>query len=278
MLCRYNGYMDKKIKVQVIGDCQTARIQGQHINAHLGPIEKLTSVSPSKMYKNSKFLVDSNIEVNFWGRAGYKCFGLDLAEDINQNLISSKAEDAIDANELSLQHPEYDDLYGATDGVYLEFELSEINSADLIMPFIGYVDCRNWIPKYDNADQIVRDYVNTFITQFPSKKLRFIEPFPQFKHVETYAYPMLDYADRHAAEKSFIASLRDVSKEYGLLPPVTQSIVYDAIGEEFLLSKHARPGGEMQKNTLVDGLLPEYNKKVYENLSKEIKETVNLLF
>jgi hypothetical protein len=45
-----------------------------------------------------------------------------------------------------------------------------------------------------------------------------------------------------------------------------------------LLSKHARPGGEKQQNTLVDGLLPEYNKKVYENLSKQIKETVSLLF
>ncbi len=270
--------MDKKIKVQVVGDCQTARIQGQHINAHLGPIEKLTISNPSKMYKNSKFLVDSNIEVNFWGRAGYKCFGLDLEEDINQNLVSSQAEDALDANELSLHHPEYPDLYGATDGVYLNFELSEILSADLIMPFIGYVDCRNWIPKYNNAEQVVRDYVNAFIDLFPAKKIRFIEPFPQFKHVETYAYGMLDYKDRHAAEKSFIAHLRAVCKEYGLLPPVSQSIVYDAIGEEFLLSKHARTGGEKHKYTLVDGLLPEYNKYVYENLSKEIKETVNLLF
>lgn len=270
--------MDKKIKVQVIGDCQTARIQGQHINAHLGPIEKLTRFNPEIQEKNSKFLVDSNIEVNFWGRAGYKCFGLDLGEDINQNLLSSHAEDMIDANQLAPLHPEYPDLSGGSDGVELFFSLSDVVDADLIMPFMGYVDCRNWIPKYNNAEQIVRDYVHSFITEFPSKKLRFIEPFPQFKHVETYAYPMLDYADRHAAEKSFIAVLRLVSEEYGLLPPVTQDIVYDAIGEEFLLSKHARPGGERQQNTLVDGILPEYNKKVYENLSREIKETVNLLF
>jgi len=264
ILSEYNVAMDKKIKVQVIGDCQTARIQGQHINAHLGPIENLTRSNPDFESKNSKFLVDSNIEVNFWGRAGYKCFGLDLGEDINQDLKSSNAEDMIDAYELALLHPEYPGLPGATDGIELFFNLSDVKDADLIMPFIGYVDCRNWIPKYDNAEQIVRDYVHAFITEFPSKKLRFIEPFPQFKHVETYAYPMLDYVDRHAAEKSFIAFLRQVSEEYGLLPPVTQEIVYDAIGEEFLLSKHARSGGEKQQNTLVDGLLP--------------KETVNLLF
>jgi hypothetical protein len=270
--------MDKKIKVQVIGDCQTARLQGQHINAHLGPIENLTRFNPEIQEKNSKFLVDSNIEVNFWGRAGYKCFGLDLGEDINQNLLSSAAEDAIDSNELAATHPEYPNLIGGSDLVDLFFNLSDVTDADLVMPFLGYVDCRNWIPKYNNAEQIVRDYVHAFITEFPSKKIRFIEPFPQFKHVETYAYSMLDYEARSAAEKSFIAVLRQVSEEYGLLPPVTQDIVYDAIGEEFLLSKHARPGGEKQKNTLVDGILPEYNKKVYENLSREIKETVNLLF
>lgn len=270
--------MYKKIKVQVIGDCQTARIQGQHINAHLGPIEKLTKNNPALEKKNSKFLVDSNIEVNFWGRAGYKCFGLDLVEDINLKILSSNAEDMIDANQLAPLHPEYPDLSGGSDGVELFFNISDVIDADLVMPFMGYVDCRNWIPKYNNAEQIVRDYVDAFIIEFPSKKIRFIEPFPQFKHVETYAYPMLNYESRAIAEKSFIALLRQVSEEHGLLPPVSQSIVYDAIGEEFLLSKHARPGGERQKNTLVDGLLPEYNKKVYENLSREIKETVNLLF
>ena len=46
-----------KVVVQVIGDCHTARIAGQHINAHLGPIEKLTRFNPVMEIKNSKSFI-----------------------------------------------------------------------------------------------------------------------------------------------------------------------------------------------------------------------------
>ncbi len=257
--------MNKKV-VHVIGDCHTARIAGQHINAHLGPIEKLTRHYPSMEFKNSKFLLGTEIEVNFWGLAGYKCFGIDLPEDLNQNRFSSPAEDAID-------------IPGVVDGVDLTFEFSHILDADIIMPWLGYVDCRNWIPKYKNADLVVRDYVESFQNTFPDKKLRFIEPFPQFQELHTHNYPSLSYDVKLEADQQFRNALSNISAEKNLLPPIGQHVVYDAVGENTLHSEHARKGNkEYHNETTIDALRFEYNQKVYLNLSEEIKKTVDLLF
>lgn len=255
-----------KIVVQVIGDCHTARIAGQHINAHLGPLDKLTKYNPTTVVKNSKFLPNTNIEVNLWGLAGFKCFGIDIPETLNQDLVSSSAEDTFD-------------IPGSVDNVNLKFKFSKILEADLIMPWLGYVDCRNWIPKYKNADLVVNDYVDGFVQTFPDKKYRFIEPFPQFQELNTYNYPSLDYDVKLQADKQFRDSLAKISKEKKILPPISQNIVYDAIGENTLRKEHARIGNEeYHKSTTIDALKFEYNEKVYNNLVDQIKKTVNLLF
>jgi hypothetical protein len=258
--------MSQRIKVYVVGDCHTARIQGQHINAHLGPIDQLTANNPSIEKRNSKILVDSNIEVNFWGVAGFKCFGIDLQENVMQNTPSSPAEDTFD-------------LPGLTDNIQLKFDFANILEADLIMPWMGYVDCRNWIPKYKNAELIVRDYVDAFHNVFPGKKLRFIEPFPQFQELHTYNYPSLSYDVKLEADQQFRDALSKISADRNLLPPIGQNVVYDAVGENTLHSGHARKGNkEYHNETTIDALRYEYNQKVYLNISEEIKKTVDLLF
>lgn len=254
------------IKVQVVGDCHAARIQGQHINAHLGPLDKLNRHNPTPEAKNSKFILGTDIEVNFWGYAGFKCFGIDLPENLNHNTMSSSAEDTID-------------IPGAVDGVDLTFPFAEIAEADLIMPWLGYVDCRNWIPKYKNADLVVDDYVNAFISLFPAKKFRFIEPFPQFQELNTYNYPSFPYDRKIEADKEFRENLARISSEKGLLSPVSQSIVYDAVGSSYLGKEHARKGNEeYHKGTTIDALKYEYNEVVYKNLVDHIKNTVSQLF
>lgn len=266
--------MDKKIKVFVIGDCHTSRVCGQHININSGfdyeSVAEQDRVSlntinrPKITINEEKFIPDTNIQVDFWGYAGFKCFGLDLDESINQNMISSLAEDT---------------FWRSVDEGKLQFEISKILEADLIMPWMGYIDCRNWIPKYGNAELVVRDYVNSFVKYFPSKKIRFIEPFPQFEDLNTYNYSSYPYDLRIQANNDFNKALDLACKESRLVRPVSQSIVYDAIGSDRLNETHARIGDlENHKETKIDGLLPKYVDGVYKNLSQEIIKTVNAFF
>jgi len=255
-----------KVVVQVIGDCHTARISGQHVNAHLGPIEKLTRFNPPLEIKNSKFLLGTNIEVNFWGLAGFKAFGIDLPETLIQDPFSSNVEDALD-------------IPGVVDGIELKFKFSQVLESDIIMPWLGYVDCRNWIPKYNNADLVVKDYVESFMQTFPNKKFRFIDPFPQFQELNTHNYPSIAYDLKINADSEFRDALSKICKDKGFLPPITQDVVYNAVGERTLHKDHARIGNEeYHKSTTIDALKFEYNEKVYNNLVNQIKETVNLLF
>lgn len=266
--------MNNTIKVFVIGDCHTARVNGQHININAGfdyeAVEEQDRVSlntinrPRIVLDDEKFIPGTNIQVDFWGYAGLKCFGLDLDENINQNMISSMAEDTFKRS---------------VDEVNLQFELSKILEADLIMPWMGYIDCRNWIPKYGNAELVVRDYVNSFVKYFPSKKFRFIEPFPQFKELNTYGYTSYDYEVKMTANDEFNKFLEIACKENRLPPPLKQSFVYDAVGVNYLDETHCKFGDmEIHKGTKIDGLTPYYMNKVYQNLSKEIKRTVEVLF
>jgi hypothetical protein len=266
--------MDNKIKVFVVGDCHTSRVCGQHINANAGfnhesvaeqdRVSKYTINRPEIILDNSKFIANTNIQVDFWGYAGFKCFGLDFFENINQNTISSLAEDT-----FKREH----------DSVELQFGVSKILEADLIMPWMGYIDCRTWIPKYSNAELIVQDYVDCFVNTFPSKKIRFIEAFPQFEELNTYSYPTYPYDVRMQANNDFNKALHEFSKEKGLLPPVSQSVVYESVGSNTLNIEHARTGGlEIHKGTKIDGLLPKYTESVYRNISEEIIKTVNILF
>lgn len=258
--------MNNTIKVFVVGDCHTARIYGQHINAHLDPIEDITSDYPSYEQKHSKLLIGTNIEVNFWGYPGFKCFGMDLQENIFQNTLSTETEDGYD-------------LPGITDNIEFRFGISRIKEADLIMPWLGYVDCRNWLPKYKNTKMVVSEYVQSFSMLFPDKKIRYIEPFPQFKDLNTHGYFDQPYDTKLEYDKEFRGYLSEYSKEYNYLPPISQDIVYSAVKSEILSAEFCREGNQdIHKGTTLDALKFEYNKLVYQNLSEEIKKTVDQLF
>lgn len=254
--------MKEKIVVQVIGDCHTARISGHHTNLHLDTLDKSKPDLQHYEEKNSKFLLDSNIEINFWGLAGFKCFGIDIQENIVSNTLSSLPEDAYD-------------IPGFTDNVELRYGFAKSLEADIIMPWMGYVDCRNWLYKYNNTSLIVHDYLSAFKDLFSDKKIRYIEPFPQFEDLDTHNYNSVNYDIRQKSDVEFREHLNINCEKYGYLPPISQSIVYDAIGSSKLTKEHARSGNsEFHNNTLIDALKFEYNKQVYINLVDQIKKTV----
>jgi hypothetical protein len=255
------------IKVYVVGDCHTARLGGHHINAHLGNIENLTRFNPTIEERNAKNIFGTDIELNFWGLAGYKCYDLDIEKDINDNLLSSNPEDALD-------------IPGKTDNTKLRFELNEIKNADLVLPWMGYIDLRNYLPKYKNTEKVVSHYVNTFLGYFKNSKIRFIEPFPQFKNLNIHNYPdEYSYEEKIFQEDIFKKYLNSYSLQNNLMDPVSQNLVYKSIEEDVLTKTVAKRGNtEYHNETIIDALKPSYNKIIYKNLVEEVIKTVDTLF
>jgi hypothetical protein len=246
-------------KVYIVGDCHTARVYSHHIISNINK----NFVRPS-VWNNDREIGESNINLKMWGLSGYKCWGTDFNEYHNNNMLSSPSEDI-------------PDLAPITDNLLDKFPFSEIKSADIVMPWMGYIDCRNFLPKYNNTEEVVRNYVENSISFFKGSYIRFIEPFPQFEELGTHNYPdPYSYDLKTKQNDIFIEMLHKYSKKHGLMDPVSQSVVYDAVEDTKLTKRHVRQGGEYQDYTLLDALRPEYNKKIYLNLVPEIQKTVEI--
>lgn len=247
-------------KVYVIGDCQTARVYSHHLLENAGR----NFIKPAT-WTDDKTIKDTDIELRMWGLSGYKCWDADFSKDHNEGTMSSPTEDV-------------PDLAPITDNLMEMLPFSSIKGSDIIMPWMGYIDCRNYLPKYNNAEEVVKNYVEETLRFFDGTNVRFIEPFPQFDVLGTHNYlEAYSYEVKAHQSNMFIELLHQYSDKAGLMPPVSQSIVYDAVGEKRLTKKHAKQGGEYHDFTLLDGLKPEYNKKVYFNLIKEIQRAVDIL-
>jgi hypothetical protein len=250
--------MDINTKVYIFGDCHTARIYSHHIIANVTK----NYFAPGGWNKD-RTIGDTDINLKMWGLSGYKCWGTDFNEYHNSNTLCSPQEDL----------PE---LPPITDNLIDQFSFSEIKSADIVMPWLGYIDCRNWLPKYKNTEEVVKNYVENTISFFKESEIRFIEPFPQFEELGTQNYPeTYRYDLKNEQNDIFIEMLHKYSKKHGLMAPVSQSIVYDAVEDTRLGKRHVRLGGEYQNYTLLDALRPEYNKKIYLSLIPEIQKTVD---
>jgi hypothetical protein len=244
-------------KVYVIGDCHTSRSYSHHINSnisknYLGP----------RVWENHTTIENTDIELKMWGLSGYKCWGMDLDKDYAENTLSSSAEDIVD-------------IPGFSDNLSNEFGFSEVKQGDIIMPWIGYIDCRNHLPRYKNAEEVVKKYVDNTLTFFKDSRIRFIEPFPQFDYLGTHNYTEpFEYKEKTYWNDIFIEYLHKYSDIAGLMTPVSQSIVYKALNTDKIDRSFAKLGSEYHNYTLIDGLKHQYNYSVYKALVSEIKETV----
>lgn len=244
-------------KVFVIGDCHTARVYSHHI---------LENVSKNFLgrgtWGNDRTIDGTDIDLKMWGLSGYKIWDLDFQKDHNDNRLSSPPEDL----------PQ---LPPITDNLIDTVGFSEIKGSDLVMPWLGYIDCRTYLPKYKDTEEVMKRYVGQTLEFFNESKVRFIEPFPQFDYLGTYNYSEgFNHQQKTVESDIFIELLHKVSSENGLMAPVRQSIVYDAVGSNKLTKRHVRQGGEYHNYTLLDALRPEYNKKIYKNLIEQIKVTI----
>jgi hypothetical protein len=216
-----------------------------------------------RYWDKNRNIKDTDIELKMWGMSGYKCWDTDFAKHHEEGTIASPPEDL-------------PDFPGITDGLKDQFKFSEVKTGDLIMPWMGYIDCRNYIPKYDDAKEVVERYVENTLNFFEGSKVRFIEPFPQFHILGTHNYPeSYSYEEKTKANYLFIEYLHEYSSKAGLMEPVSQSLVYEAIGTNQLTKRYAKQGGEYHEYTLIDALRAEDNKKIYDALIPKIVETVS---
>ena len=222
-------------KVFIFGDCHTARIW-EHYNSKNCPVN-----------------------LKMWGLAGTKVWDLDkkIIEAIKDDLISSGVEAAT-------QQLNFDP----------KIKFTEYMDSDLIMPWLGYVDIRQFLPKYKNAEEIVKIYVETILNTFKDKKIRFIEPLPQFTEM-LLKYegisPSYEYEERLEQNKLFLYYLREYSNRENLMSPVSQTKIY-----EVTQRKEFTP--DMTHNKAphpVDGLKDVYNEKIYNLFIEEIVNTLN---
>lgn len=218
-------------KVQIIGDCHTARIM-----EHWDPAE-------------------TDIDYHFWGKAGTKIFDLNFRELLRVDEVSSSVEVCRNINHLGIP-------------------FSEITDEGLVLVWLGYIDVRQYLPKYKNADEIAKRYVDLVKDYFKNARVKLIEPLPQFyEMILKYEgiSPSYTYEERQEQNNLFLASLEKYRIEAGFEESIRQQAILDAVGVE-------RFDVTMTHNDAphpVDGLKPELNRKVYDLFESEIKKALD---
>lgn len=194
---------------------------------------------------------DSSPNIKFWGTAGLRIFGLDFLELSNNNKLSSGTE------------------IGNKDPVAFK----DIEDSEIVVLWIGYVDIRQHLPKYKNAEIIVKEYVENALSFFKDKIVIFADPLPQFdKMYLKYEgiSPEYTYDEREKQNKEFLFYLKKYAAEYGCPEPISQKEIFDAIGVESLDDKVLRNIAPHP----VDSLSEKYNERLYNFFIRSINQRV----
>lgn len=215
--------------VYIFGDCHSARVY-EHWNPKECPVD-----------------------LTVWGKGGTNCWSLKLKTKYEENLLSSGVET--------------NNLHGVS-REELIFGFNKIKDNGLIMPWLGYCDIRQYLPKYNNAEFLVEKYFKEITDYYQNSKIKFIEPLPQF--TEMYLkyegiHPSYTYEERIKQNDIFINHLRKLCFDYGLEKPISQEQIYDAVG----VTKFTPDVVATDKPHPVDSLKQEYFGKIYNLFIQE---------
>jgi hypothetical protein len=157
-------------------------------------------------------------------------------------------------------------------------ELDLWNSEDrIIMPWLGYIDVRNWLPQtklngYVDVENVVKTYIDNATSKFSKARVIFIEPMPQFICIVTSRFrhnhtdPAIEFEDRHEFQLKFVSELRKQCNERGLDNPIS---IAEILGTDMIETR-------MQPKTpityfLNDHLKPEYYTQILEYIYGNVK-------
>lgn len=202
-------------------------------------------------YKKDNF--EFNME--FWGKAAKKIWDCDFDQMRIEDEISSGKERKDFEN----------------DGV---LGFSKIPHNQITFFWLGYVDIRTFLPKYNNAEEVVKKYIDQIIKSFDKNKSYIIEPLPQFTEM-LLKYegisPYYTHEERLEQNKLFLNYLYKYCKEFDIKILITQKEILNAIGHRELTPSMTHDFAPHP----VDGLKPEYNEKIFKLFVEKIKEVNN---
>ena len=141
----------------------------------------------------------------------------------------------------------------------IKLQENKYSNSDLIMPWLGHVDILFFLAKHKNAEKVAEYYVKNILKIFSNKKIRFIEPLPQFINTQIFIAPndrFYDFEERLEQNDLFINSLRNFSNEFNLMPPISQDKFISVLSP-------------------IQDLRNWNFKNTYNLLVEEIKDTIN---
>jgi len=152
---------------------------------------------------------------------------------------------------------------------YMQYWDSKEN---IIMPWLGYIDIKNWLPQknlknYKNVDEVVNIYVEKTLNKFKKSKVIFLTPMPQFEVIISARWanfssdPAIEFEDRHTTHLEFVESLKNKCRLMNIEDPIDVSKI---LNTEWITTnmQFKRPLKELYN----DHLRPEFYSKILREI------------
>lgn len=198
---------------------------------------------------------DSEIQMVFWGKAAKKIWDLDFSKMYEEPELSSGKETQMAEN----------------DGV---IPFSNIKDDGLLFAWLGYVDVRTFLSRYDNADATAKKYIDQLTSTFKNSRIVIIEPLPQFTEMllkHEGISPYYTHEERLEQNKKFLTSLHMYAKEAGITDFIYQSEILECLGVRELTPSMTHTKAPHP----VDGLKDEFNSKILDLFISKAKQILN---
>jgi hypothetical protein len=208
------------------------------------------------------------VDFKVWGKAGLKAWSFYPEKMEQENEQSS----GIETVSQYVEQPQ---------GEFWTKPFGEFKNSDLVMIWVGYVDIRQWMPKYEilehNSKDVIRKFLDRVREYYKESTIQLIEPLPQFTEMHLKyedISPSYTYEERQSINKLFVDTLNEYAVEYNMPTPITQQEIKDAIGfQEFTLECVHSVAPHPQ-----DSLKPELWGKIYnlfiEKANDMLKEKI----
>lgn len=191
----------------------------------------------------------------FWGKASKKIWSLDFKQMTIENDLSSGKEIQMNGDGIT--------------------GFSEVKDDGIVFSWLGYVDIRTFLTKYDNSEKIVKRYINQLKKHFKNSKVYIIEPLPQFTEM-LLKYdgisPYFTHEERLEQNKKFLKYLHRYCKKNNYEIIITQKDILECLGVRELTPS-------MTHNLAphpVDGLQTQYSKKIYDLFESRAKSILGI--
>jgi len=191
-------------------------------------------------------------EVNFipWPKAGLKMHGFNIESLKETDELSSGVEIQRTVN----HEPQ---------------PFSIIKDDGVLVIWMGYVDIRTFLSRYENADETVKNFIDDIKKNFPGSQVVIIEPLPQFTEMllkHEGISPYYTHEQRLNQNKLVLSALHKYAKEAGFEIVITQQDILDALGVPELTPSMTHTDAPHP----VDGLHPDHMVKIWNLFAEKL--------